>query len=355
MSTNNNPTNEHSNIIFLSTTLASVIGSDIEHALRKVKILLEQCSSKERLLPDMDILLVDLVQGQLKHTLKWVADAFVDFCDGVGPLKDSSPAIMTPLLLVNAVAVQDFSQNGVTRAASVLLECLPVGDDGFEGSMLNVGELMKLFADASKKLLSHFVLYKARTMSKDMRNSVINENWLSSREVTAVRPAIVDFIKDISNAGAQTSTVFGESSNKNLMGGENGGGGMAVVGVSYGNDTMDNKGVAGAIDRIFSEKISIFGQIDFTTNSVLTGILKIVLKGLSESVRFQTFSKRGFQQIELDSNYIQNMLPSIIVHENDMLVSLIKDAMTSAGERCLNPEHLDRNKIIEILQPMISW
>ena len=49
------------------------------------------------------------------------------------------------------------------------------------------------------------------------------------------------------------------------------------------------------------------------------------------------------------------MLPSIIVHENDMLVSLIKDAMTSAGERCLNPEHLDRNKIIEILQPMISW
>ena len=355
MSTNNNPTNEHSNIIFLSTTLASVIGSDIEHALRKVKILLEQCSSKERLLPDMDILLVDLVQGQLKHTLKWVADAFVDFCDGVGPLKDSSPAIMTPLLLVNAVAVQDFSQNGVTRAASVLLECLPVGDDGFEGSMLNVGELMKLFADASKKLLSHFVLYKARTMSKDMRNSVINENWLSSREVTAVRPAIVDFIKDISNAGAQTSTVFGESSNKNLMGGGNGGGGMAVVGVSYGNDTMDNKGVAGAIDRIFSEKISIFGQIDFTTNSVLTGILKIVLKGLSESVRFQTFSKRGFQQIELDSNYIQNMLPSITVHENDMLVSLIKDAMTSAGERCLNPEHLDRNKIIEILQPMISW
>ena len=355
MSTNNNPTNEHSNIIFLSTTLASVIGSDIEHALRKVKILLEQCSSKERLLPDMDILLVDLVQGQLKHTLKWVADAFVDFCDGVGPLKDSSPAIMTPLLLVNAVAVQDFSQNGVTRAASVLLECLPVGDDGFEGSMLNVGELMKLFADASKKLLSHFVLYKARTMSKDMRNSVINENWLSSREVTAVRPAIVDFIKDISNAGAQTSTVFGESSNKNLMGGGNGGGGMAVVGVSYGNDTMDNKGVAGAIDRIFSEKISIFGQIDFTTNSVITGILKIVLKGLSESVRFQTFSKRGFQQIELDSNYIQNMLPSIIVHENDMLVSLIKDAMTSAGERCLNPEHLDRNKIIEILQPMISW
>ena len=130
---------------------------------------------------------------------------------------------------------------------------------------------------------------------------------------------------------------------------------MAVVGVSYGNDTMDNKGVAGAIDRIFSEKISIFGKVEFNTNSVLVGILKIVLKGFSESVRVQTFSKRGFQQIELDSNYIQNMLPSIITSENDVLVSLIKDAMTSAGERCLNPEHLARDKIQEILQPMITW
>ena len=112
---------------------------------------------------------------------------------------------------------------------------------------------------------------------------------------------------------------------------------------------MDNKGVAGAIDRIFSEKVSIFGEIEFTTNSVLTGILKIVLKGLSESLRFQTFSKRGFQQIELDCNYLQNMLPLIVVHENDMLVSIVKDAMTSAGERCLNPEHLERNKIQEII------
>ena len=350
---NNEATNSHGNIVFLSTTLTSVIGSDIEHALRKVKKLLEQCSSKERLLPDMDQILVDLVQGQLRHTLKWVAEAFADLCDGVGPLQDTSPDVMTMLLLVVAVTVEEFSQNGVTRAASVLLECLPVGDDGFEGSMLNVGELMKLFADASKKLLSHFVLHKARTMSKEMCNNVINENWLSSHEVNEVRPAIVKFVKEISNAGTQTSSVFGESTNINLI--NTGGNSMAVVGVSYGNDTMDNKGVAGAIDRIFSEKISIFGKVEFNTNSVLIGILKIVLKGLSESVRVQTFSKRGFQQIELDSNYIQNMLPSIITSENDVLVSLLKDAMTSAGERCLNPEHLARDKIQEILQPMINW
>ena len=59
---------DQNNVAFLSSTLASVVALDIEHTLRKVKILLGQCSSNERLLPDMDEILVDLVQGQLKHT-----------------------------------------------------------------------------------------------------------------------------------------------------------------------------------------------------------------------------------------------------------------------------------------------
>ena len=44
-----------------------------------------------------------------------------------------------------------------------------------------------------------------------------------------------------------------------------------------------------------------------------------------------------------------------IYDENDMLVSIVKDAMTSAGERCLNPEHLERNKIQEIIHPLVTW
>ena len=72
---NSEAMSDQNNVAFLSSTLASVVSSDIEHTLRKVKILLGQCSSNERLLPDMDEILVDLVQGQLKHTLKWVTEA----------------------------------------------------------------------------------------------------------------------------------------------------------------------------------------------------------------------------------------------------------------------------------------
>ena len=117
---------------------------------------------------------------------------------------------------------------------------------------------------------------------------------------------------------------------------------------------MDNKGVAGAIDRIFSDKVVIFGDVEFKSNSVSSSIFKIVLKALSESLRCQTFSRRGFQQVELDANYLHNILPSVLVSENDMLVSLIKELMTSAGERCLNPEHLEKTRIQELLLPELE-
>ena len=346
---NSEAMSDQNNVAFLSSTLASVVSSDIEHTLRKVKILLGQCSSNERLLPDMDEILVDLVQGQLKHTLKWVTEALSDFCDGVGPIKaPSSSFLVTQLFLVASVAMQDFSQNGVTRAASVLLECLPVGGDGFDGNMLKVGELMKMFADVSKKLLSHFVLYKARMLSRRMRNSVISENWLRSQDVTAVRPAILDFIKELTNSRLEISNILGESAS--IAGTSS----IGVVTVLYGEDNMDNKGVAGAIDRIFSDKVVIFGDVEFKSNSVSSSIFKIVLKALSESLRCQTFSRRGFQQVELDANYLHNILPSVLVSENDMLVSLIKELMTSAGERCLNPEHLEKTRIQELLLPELE-
>ena len=346
---NSKAMSDQNNVAFLSSTLASVVSSDIEHTLRKVKILLGQCSSNERLLPDMDEILVDLVQGQLKHTLKWVTEALSDFCDGVGPIKaPSSSFVVTQLFLVASVAMQDFSQNGVTRAASVLLECLPVGGDGFDGSMLNVGELMKMFADVSKKLLSHFVLYKARMLSRRMRNSVISENWLRSQDVIAVRPAILDFIKELTNSRLEISNILGESAS--IAGTSS----IGVVTILYGEDNMDNKGVAGAIDRIFSDKVVIFGDVEFKSNSVSCSIFKIVLKALSESLRCQTFSRRGFQQVELDANYLHNILPSVLVSENDMLVSLIKELMTSAGERCLNPEHLEKARIQELLLPLLE-
>ena len=60
--------------------------------------------------------------------------------------------------------------------------------------------------------------------------------------------------------------------------------------VTYGRQNLDQKGsVEGAIDRIFSQKTTVYGQIEFTSESVLEGIFKIVLKAMAES--FNQFNK----------------------------------------------------------------
>jgi hypothetical protein len=51
------------------------------------------------------------------------------------------------------------------------------------------------------------------------------------------------------------------------------------------------------VDRMFTEAISIFGEVEFNRESVVVGVLKVALKQLIEEARFTCFSTRGYQQL----------------------------------------------------------
>ena len=59
------------------------------------------------------------------------------------------------------------------------------------------------------------------------------------------------------------------------------------------------------IQKLFSEKIDIFGEVETNKVSVLTGIVKIALKTLLECVRLRTFGRFGLQQMQVDCHYLQ--------------------------------------------------
>lgn len=53
------------------------------------------------------------------------------------------------------------------------------------------------------------------------------------------------------------------------------------------------------VHRLFSERIDIFNsQVEFSKNSVFSGIIKITLKTFLECVRLQTFSKYGLVSVK---------------------------------------------------------
>ena len=333
---------------FLSNTLSSLILSDVEYALRNIKILLERCSNKERLLTDMEEVFANLVQGQLHHLFSWLCSTIEDYCDGVGAMVEN--VARTPsAMLVMAVAINDLAQNGVTRSASVMMECLPLNsatdqESAFSGNtMFDVGGLMNTLTGSSSKLLEHFALLQARNISKDVRRSILAQNWLTSKEVSRVSPAMVELAAASADVGKEVATVLGEHSTFAFRDDWS----KHEVSVRYGNEG-GTQGMEGAIDRIFSQKITVFGKIEFASESVLGGVLKIILKAMSETVRTQTFSKRGFQQIEVDANYVQNVLSQFVgVGQQEILTQLSKEVMGSASERCLNPEHLELETIRE--------
>ena len=67
---------------------------------------------------------------------------------------------------------------------------------------------------------------------------------------------------------------------------------------------------------MFNEKIEIFSRVEFSRISILTGIVKIALKTLLECVRLRTFSRFGFQQMQVDTHYLSLFLWRFVSDEN---------------------------------------
>jgi len=101
------------------------------------------------------------------------------------------------------------------------------------------------------------------------------------------------------------------------------------------------------IQKLFSERIEVFSQVDFSKVSVLTGIIKISLKTFLECVRLRTFGRYGLQQIQVDTHYLQLYLWRFVSDEN--LVHLLLDEIVgSTLHRCLDPVTMEPS-VVELI------
>lgn len=67
---------------------------------------------------------------------------------------------------------------------------------------------------------------------------------------------------------------------------------MSVIGA--------RKGVHVDIERIFTVKVQVFGQVEFTVESILQALFKIAFKALIEAVRQTTLTPRRYLQLQVD-------------------------------------------------------
>jgi hypothetical protein len=68
---------------------------------------------------------------------------------------------------------------------------------------------------------------------------------------------------------------------------------------------------------------------------------------LIEEIRLHTFGAKGFQQIQVDAEYLRLAL-SDFFHDKTMLNNLINQVLSSAYKRCVDPKPVD-GKMLETL------
>jgi len=79
--------------------------------------------------------------------------------------------------------------------------------------------------------------------------------------------------------------------------------------------------------KLFKQKVEIFTKVEFTQESVVTTTVKLCLKSLQEYVRLQTFNRSGFQQIQLDIQFLKAPLKEAV--EDEAAIDFLLDEVVT--------------------------
>ncbi|KAG9304282.1 hypothetical protein G9A89_019844 [Geosiphon pyriformis] len=104
------------------------------------------------------------------------------------------------------------------------------------------------------------------------------------------------------------------------------------------------------IEKFFSERVEIYGTVDFGKYGIMIGIMKIILKTFIEIIRLQTLSRTAFEKIQIDCEFLRLNLWKFFDDER-LIVNLLQELATSAYRRCIDPITLDFALIEKIINP----
>jgi hypothetical protein len=104
------------------------------------------------------------------------------------------------------------------------------------------------------------------------------------------------------------------------------------------------------VERMFIEKTQVYpgllNRLDFTRNSVISGILRVALTALLECVRSNVFSSFGYRQLKVDAVFLRYIIPHYVKDEFgtpeqnacSCLFNTIDNIMRKTGQRCFDHE-----------------
>lgn len=261
------------------------------------------------------------------------------------------------LLLLLAQLCSFMENTAVLHVMEIIAATFP-GQGGSSGSdqppAFVAGEVARRLGTAAQTLLGGYVEAHGRQLTIAVRRSVDSTNWLQHKEPRGPHPICDLLIEKLATAEAEVVQLVretgqstppnarGHRSAASVSGQSEGYGGGDSWGAQTPRTQLTGSAMERNVARLFRDRVKFSAAVEFTQASILAGISRVGLKSLVESVRLQTLSRAGLQQLQLDVHYLRPLLRRFAQgNEANVVHQLLDEVLSTALERAIEPQLLE--------------
>lgn len=233
------------------------------------------------------------------------------------------------------------------------------GARGYEhGPAFVPADICRIYRSAGEKFLHLYITMKTQRVSVLLKKRFTTPNWIKHKEPREVHMFVDLLLQELEGVLSEVKQILPQGATRKHRRADSTG----STASSRSNPLRDDRSLSRSntqkarsqllethLAKLFKQKMEIFTKVDSTQDSVVTTIVKLCLKSLQEFVRMQTFNRSGFQQIQLDIQFLRNSIRDSV--EDEAAVDfLLDEVIVAAAERCLDPVPLEPPVLDRLIQ-----
>ncbi|KAK9055862.1 hypothetical protein SSX86_026949 [Deinandra increscens subsp. villosa] len=241
------------------------------------------------------------------------------------------------------------------------------GSYQYGGPAFVPAEIRHTFRSAGEKFLQRYISMRTQRISVLLRKRLTTPNWIKHKEPREVHMFVDLFLQELGVVGSEVKQILPQGLTRRHSRAESNGSTSSSRSTTL-RDNRSNTNRARSqllethLAKLFKQKMEIFTKVEHTqasysfllySESVLMTIVKLCLKSMQEFVRLHTFNRSGFQQIQLDMQYLRITLKDSA--EDEAAVEfLLDEVIVAAAERCVDPSPLEPAILDRLVQAKLA-
>ncbi|KAE8009362.1 hypothetical protein FH972_005802 [Carpinus fangiana] len=200
------------------------------------------------------------------------------------------------------------------------------------------GEICRIFRSAGEKFLHLYINMRTQRISLLLKKRFTTPNWVKHKEPREVHMFVDLFLQELEAIEREVKQILPQGLRRHRRNDSNGSttssrsNPLREERLSRSNTQRARSQLLEThLAKLFKQKVEIFTKVEYTQESVVTTVVKLCLKSFQEFVRLQTFNRSGFQQIQLDIQFLRTPLKETV--EDEAAIDFLLDEQEVANRR----------------------